>query len=206
MYILLADDHTLFRDGMKKILSSLDSEMRVHEASGAEEVFTYLEKAIHYSLILMDLDMPGMKGADTISKIKNMTKNPIVMISGVNDAQLMRSLFKAGVSGYIPKTTKSEVVLSALKLVISGGVYMPESLLQYNGPEGDEENQDGQIITKRQKEVLREVAKGGSNRDIAQDLDITEFTVRIHVASLLKAFDARNRTHLVALAREKGYL
>ncbi len=205
MHVIIADDHILFRDGLGKIINTLDADIRLYEAGNIDEVFTLLDRPIFFSLILLDLDMPGMKGIETIQKIKSKVENPIVIVSGLLDTNLIKQFFKEGIAGFIPKTMKSEVMLGALKLILSGGVYMPESLFAQN----DEEELEGighVKITKRQRDVLQEVAKGSSNREVAETLSISEYTVRIHVISLLKAFDARNRTHLVVLAREKGFL
>ncbi len=203
MHFLLADDHTLFRDGLGKILSGMDAGIRIHEAASAAEVLAHLDRPIFFSLILLDWNMPGMEGMATLRKIKSLTESPVVIVSGMIDTAQIRSLFREGVAGFIPKTLKSEVLLAALRLVLSGGVYMPENLLS-EGAMGEDDEGSTFKITRRQREVLQEVAKGKSNREIAETLSITEFTVRIHVASLLKAVDARNRTHLVAIAREKG--
>lgn len=205
MHIIIADDHILFRDGLGKILKALDTDLRLYETDNMEGVFNLLDRPIYFSLILLDLDMPGMEGVETIRKIKGKVKSPIVIISGLLDTNQIKQLFKEQISGYIPKTMKSEVMLGALKLILSGGVYMPESLLSQSDAE-ESEGVGNVKITKRQRDVLREVARGSSNREIAETLSISEYTVRIHVISLLKAFDARNRTHLVVLAREKGFL
>lgn len=202
MNVIVADDHALFRDGVVRILKSLAEDIHVFEAGDAGELFRFLEKPLKFAVILVDLGMPGIDGVATILEIKKKAQSPVVVVSGKEENQEIVTLLNNGISGFIPKTVKGEILLGALRLVMSGGRYIPENVLLTS--ETSDNPAHGLHITPRQREVLTLVAEGKSNREVATELNISEYTVRIHVAALLKQMDARNRTHMVAVARERG--
>lgn len=209
MRILLADDHPLFREGVKPVLMKLAPEVEIIEA---KDYLTAFELARQYGaldLALLDLYMPGMTGIDGVKRFRmNFPRIPVVVLSAAEEHDQIQQLLANGALGFISKASSSEVILSALNLVLAGGVYVPPSLLPY--AQGGETNQvesgngSQQTLTRRQIDVMRELAKGQNNKQIAQNLNITEGTVKIHLASVFRLLSVTSRTEALLLAQKMG--
>lgn len=212
MKALVADDHALLRTGLIEALSRLDPEATTYEASDADEVMGILSAHPDLDLILLDLVMPGANGFDLLSQVCDAASGAsVVVLSASDDTAHMRKALDCGAAGFIPKSTAREVMLSALQLVLAGGIYVPPDLVHApETPEGDRpppqgSEATGTTLTARQQDVLRLIAQGRSNKQIARDLDLSQNTVKIHVAGVLRALGAANRTQAVMLARERGF-
>ena len=213
MRIVIADDHSLFRDGMRHVLSALSSDhtsVTVMEAGTLDEVLTLIETSPELDLVILDLSMPGMNGAESIAQVKGLARGaPIVVISASEDRQDVMGALDAGASGYIPKSVRGQVMLSALQLVMVGGTYVPTLVLGENGHGQPRTNAADAanlraLLTERQIDVLRLLAEGRPNKEIARHLHLAEGTVRVHVNAVLKALSARNRTEAALAARNAG--
>lgn len=209
--ILVADDHVLVREGLASALRGLSSAVEVTQAANGEEVMQRLEQCQNFDLLLLDLYMPGSDGFVLLGNICNVYPDmPVVILSASDDAQTMRKSLDRGASGFIPKSTDHDVMLSALNLVIAGGVYIPPGMLNevdagQNSPGKSPHSSDNDIInrlTERQLEVLKLLAKGHQNKQIAKFLGVSEHTVKIHVTAILKALGVRNRTQAVLVAQQ----
>lgn len=198
MQIILIEDHTLFRDGMKILLRRLDENAEILEASGCEEVLNGRRK-LSPDLVLLDLGLPGLGGAQGVRAMRKMWPDSnIVVLSGNDDPEMIRLAIGSGACGYILKTATAQEMITALELVIAGGVYVPtfaRDVLTTQAPPA---------ITGRQRQVLTHMAHGLSNRAIAEELDMAESTVRGHVSALLDTFGAANRTEATRIAFEQG--
>ncbi|MGB1024997.1 MAG: response regulator, partial [Rhodospirillaceae bacterium] len=136
MKILIADDHELFRDGLRLVLADLSAEISVDEACTYDEALERLEAGAQYDIILVDLVMPGMIWSEGIAAIKERAPSSLVVVlSASEDRTLVRQAVRLGAAGFIPKTSSSKVMISALQLVLSGGVYLPPALLNDNPDE-----------------------------------------------------------------------
>src|SRR4051812_15559164 len=213
MRIVIADDHSLFRDGMRHVLSALSSDhssVTVMEAGTLDEVLALIENAPELDLVILDLSMPGMSGSESIAQVKGLARGaPIVVISASEDRQDVMGALDSGASGYIPKSVRGQVMLSALQLVMVGGTYVPTLVLEENGsghPRGNAAAATNlrALLTERQIDVLRLLAEGRPNKEIARHLHLAEGTVRVHVNAVLKALSARNRTEAALAARNAG--
>lgn len=211
MRIVIADDHSLFRDGMRHVLSALSSEVTVMEAGTLDDVLTLIENSPELDLVILDLSMPGMNGSESIVQVKSLARGaPIVVISASEDRQDVMGALDAGAAGYIPKSVRGQVMLSALQLVMVGGTYVPTLVLEENGsahaPRGNAADAANlrALLTERQIDVLRLLAEGRPNKEIARHLHLAEGTVRVHVNAVLKALSARNRTEAALAARNAG--
>ncbi|MCK5295339.1 MAG: response regulator transcription factor, partial [Alphaproteobacteria bacterium] len=130
MKILVADDHELFRNGISMSLSALDDDIEIVAACDYEELIAVIEKTPDMDLILTDLAMPGMPWADALRIIRGKLPDvPVVILSAVHDKQIVQKAVKMGVSGFIPKTSTSKVIISALHLILAGGIYLPPEIL-----------------------------------------------------------------------------
>jgi len=210
--ILIADDHMLVREGLISTLRHLSCDVQFTQAADGDQVMAHLELDSAFDLILLDLRMPGTDGFSLLGSICNMYPDiPVVILSASDDVQTMRKSLDRGASGFIPKSTNHEVMLSALNLVIAGGVYIPPDMLSEEVPETAFDT--GVIVaknsieirnrlTERQLEVLSLLAKGHQNKTIANSLGVSEHTIKIHVTAILKALGVKNRTQAVLAAQQ----
>jgi len=200
--VLIADDHPLVRDALVRTVRQLHAEVTVHEA-GDLDTLLRLARAGAADLALVDLNMPGMNGVAGLARLREAAPTlPVVVASGQEDATTIRSVLGAGAVGFIPKSEKSEVLLSALRLVQAGGTYVPARLLE--APATAAASAAASELTPRQLDVLRCLMRGEPNKLIARELGLTEGTVKIHIAAILRALQARNRTEAVVRARSLG--
>lgn len=208
MRILFADDHPLFREGVKPVLTKLADQVEVIEAKDYPAAFEAARKCEDLDLALMDLTMPGMTGVEGIARFRAaFPRVPVAVLSASDERDPIQRLLANGALGYICKSSPSDVILSALRLILAGGVYIPPSLLDESG-EGapplsiEAGKQEG--LTKRQVDVLRELAKGLNNKQIAHNLNVTEGTVKIHMATIFKILNVSSRTEALLVAQKMG--
>jgi len=204
--ILLVDDHELFRSGMATALRTLDEDISILEAdciASARPVIEANHRAI--DLVLLDYEMPDGNGITFLQRIRqDYPLLPVAMLSAVENVRLMTQSLEAGALGFIPKVTSTSVILPAIQLMLSGGTYIPPTMLPalalsaFSEPaQADKADED---LTERQLEVLGLIAQGLSNKDIAWRLKIAEGTVKVHVSVILKARGLSSRKLLIASA------
>jgi len=207
MKVLIADDHPLVRDALARTVRELEPEAQVVQAGDFD---TLLRLAVEQGagladLALLDLNMPGMNGTVGLRRLREQLPTlPVVVASGQDDAATIRAVLGAGAAGFIPKSERPEVLLSALRLVLAGGVYVPARSLDAPVAEPVSPAAAIALLTPRQRDVLRALLRGQPNKLIARELGLTEGTVKIHIAAILRALQARNRTEAVVRARELG--
>lgn len=214
MKVLIADDHRLIVEGVKSKLSELEPHVDFAVAMTVAELREQLEQGPLPDLAIVDLSMPGASGPDHISAMLRLFPGlPVVVLSGAEDATQMKALLDLGVRGYIPKAYSPDIMLSAVRLVLSGGVYVPPMLLSAapgavtHTNAHDQQGHGGsldalrQLLTERQVEVLRLLSQGKPNKSIARELNISEGTVKIHLAAIFRALGVRNRVEAVVSSR-----
>lgn len=216
MNILVVDDHQLFLDGFRYILKNLGTHVIVSSAVNAEIAIDIINGDQDFDLILIDLNMPGMDGISILKRFqKSNLSLPVVVISAEENPRVIKSALDSGALGFIPKSASSEEMLSILKKIIEGQVYVPKDIQeQINNlgtrrpPKQAQQNKSlkNSGISKRQYEVLQLLARGYSNKQIASTLFLTEHTVKAHVSGLFNALKTRNRTECVQLAQLQGII
>jgi DNA-binding NarL/FixJ family response regulator len=214
MHLLLADDHALFRDGLSLLLKQLDPDVHIIEASCFEAAMASVESGIDLDLALLDLHMPGMNGVEGITRFQAQASDvPVVVISASEEVADIKDILDAGAMGYIPKSSSSQVMLSALRLVLAGGVYVPVNVLHDVDASCEPTCKStaskpgaGSNLTHRQLEVLRLIIQGKPNKTIARELKLSEGTVKVHLASIYRALNASNRTEAAMAAQHLGLL
>ena len=211
MKILLIDDHALFRDGIVLLLEDLNLGCEIFEASSYEQAKDLMAIHGHFDLILLDLGLPGMSYLEALQSIREQLPNsPVAVLSGTEDKGMIEQAFSYGVSGYLLKSLSTQVISKALQLILSGGVYVPSKILQNTINNNNTINLTAvtleQALTPRQCDVLKELAKGLSNKEIGRILNLTESTVRVHVAAILRSFNVKNRTQAVQYALQHSWL
>lgn len=206
MKFLICDDHALFRDGLRFVARGLAADCELIEASGAEEALELAHSNPDLDLVLMDLQMPGLHGAEGLRRFRTtFPELPIAIVSASESAAEMRAALDGGASGFIPKSLTREAMEAAIRLVLSGGVFVPTAALA--SPEEsrqDRRRERTDRLTPRQLEVLALMARGLTNREICGVLEIAENTVKTHVKAILEVLEATNRTEAAVLARELG--
>ncbi len=203
MKVLIADDHPLVRDALARVLAGLDDGLEVAEAGDCHELIAQLE-AQAFDLALVDLLMPAMNGPEDIRRLRQRWPAlSLVVVSGQVDPGIVRAVLEAGAAGFVPKTGAADVLVVACRTVSAGGVYVPPHALLALRDAHAPARRDV-VLTPRQQDVLALLMQGEPNRRIAQQLGVTEGTVKLHIASLLRALRARNRTEAVFRARQLG--
>lgn len=212
MKVLLIDDHELFRDGMRYVLAKLGENTEILDVSSYEEALPVISNNQDIDLILLDLGLSGLSDTQALEALRlALPATPVVVISSNDDGNKVQQILDMGAQGYIPKSTPSEILISSLKLVLSGGVYIPpEILLRLKQKPEIQADMSSKVkdmpLTPRQLEVLKKLAHGLSNKEISKILNMAEPTVRVHVAAILKALNVSNRSKAVHLALQKGWL
>ena len=218
MKILLADDHALIREGFERTLTCMEQDMSFVHAEDRESVLRQLQAHQDIEVVLLDLFMPGVKGFDLLSDVCDKYSNiPVIVISGTEDPRYMRKSIDNGASGFIPKSAPTDIIMTAIQLVQNGGVYIPAEMLQKSAAAQSPGNTPSQTLsneireaasklTARQREVLDLMGRGMSNKEIARVLSVSDHTVKIHVAAVLRLFNVANRTEAVVVAQNAGIL
>lgn len=202
--ILIADDHALFREGMRHVLALLADDVEIIEAGDCAQTLKAAESDGELSLVLLDLNMPGRDGFAALETLAQRYPTlPIVVLSGSEDRADMQRALNHGAMGFIPKSATAAVMLSALRLVLAGGVYVPPELVQPGAGDGPGRGTDAGL-TPRQIEVLAHVIDGQPNKIIAGELGLTEATVKAHITAVFKALGVTNRTQAARAAERMG--
>lgn len=211
MRILVVEDHALFRDALTLLLRDWDSSSAVVSVPSCEEAFDAVARYADLDLILLDLGLPGIGGLAAIPELLvRAPAVPVVVLSAEENPRIIGEALSAGAAGFIPKTTRSEEMKAALRLVFGGEVYVPPVALGLENSERQAartaDANDDLVLTKRQQEVLKLLSFGLSNKSIAHRLNLSEGTVKLHVTAILRKLDADNRTSAVREAQCRGLL
>lgn len=211
--LLVVDDHTLVRQGIVKLLAAQDDFEVVGEAANGFEAVTKARE-LNVDAVLMDLYMPGLDGVAATRLIKGELPNAeVIVLTASDDEDDLFEAIQAGARGYILKSTDNEAFIRQLQQVLTGSVGMAEDLTtklvtglarRGSGTLGSNRTEQ-EAITAREKEVLGEIAKGATNKDIAATLYISENTVRAHVRTLMQKLHMENRTQLAVYGVHEGY-
>ena len=207
MNILVVDDHPLYRSGVVYTLQNTGLDVEVVECSSLDAAFQRLDSGLEVDLMILDLQMPGYQGLDSVRAVRSRRPEiPVLVLSGNEDPAAVRECIDLGAFGFVPKSAPSDQFHAALSLVLSGGVYLPPTSLSIGAPatraQQDAWSRLGAHLTERQRQVLMGIVQGKPNKVIARDLGLSDTTVKSHVAHILDALVVSNRTEAVyALAR-----
>ncbi len=212
MKILVADDHALIREALRHVLKELDGNVTVLEAGDGDSACRQVNEHVDLDLLLLDLNLPGTDGFATLAELRREhAALPIVILSAQEDATTMRAALDRGAMGFIPKSANNAVMLSALRLVLSGGRYVPPELLNavpvnmppdtnLSAPKSPAELG----LTERQLDVLALMAQGKSNKQICRELGLAEATVKIHVTAILRTLKVASRAQAIVAVNRLG--
>jgi DNA-binding NarL/FixJ family response regulator len=199
---LIADDHELFRSGLRQLLVDVLGAEEVREAETLDQAIDMLTNDGAGDLILVDLRMPGMNGAEALSALRDgFPDAKVAVVSAWEERAEIIAALGAGVHGYIPKSLPSSEIATAIRSVLDGQIFVPPTLGRREPgttlrPAASIDS--GDKLTVRQKEVLTELLKGQASKEIARSLDIAEGTVKIHLAAIYRALGVRTRAEAIA--------
>jgi DNA-binding NarL/FixJ family response regulator len=199
--VLAVDDHPLVREGIGAVLASERDITLVAEAANGREAIERF-RAHHPEVTLMDLQMPQMSGLDAMIKIREEFPSAriIVLTTYQGDIQALRAI-RAGAAGYLLKSMVRRELADTIRLVHAGGRYIPAEIAAELATHVADD-----ALSPREIEVLRLVAMGNSNKQIAGQLTIVEETVKAHISNILSKLGANDRTHAVTIATTRGFL
>ena len=208
MKLLVVDDQAMVRQGIAALLTQDDPATTVLQAADSAEGLAFAAAHADLDAIFLDLALPGLGGMAAIAEFgRRRPEAPIIVLTGSDDPQTVRQAFDLGALGYVPKSASARTLLAALRMVLSGEMFVPALLLRegfapgtLNGPPHAAAGR----LTARQAEVLRCLELGLSNKEIGGRLGVAEKTVKAHVTAVLRELGAANRTDAVATARARS--
>ncbi len=202
MKILLADDHELVRDTIRAFLER-EPDISVAVAADFGAAAERITREGPFDLVILDYTMPGMNGLEGLARAKTLNfGSPVAIISGTATRSIADEALAAGAAGFLPKTIAAKSLIHAIRFMAAGEQYAPISFMT----EREEEvvHPLAAKLTKREMEVLAGLVDGRSNKEIARGLDLQEVTVKLHVKTLCRKLEARNRTNAAMIAKEAG--
>ena len=201
MRVLIADDHPLYREAVVTQVRRLYGAAQVDEAASLEALREMAENAATpYDLILADYYMPGMSPEALARLIGDFAAIPLAVISGSASRADVRAAVQAGARAYIPKTSSPEFFAHALQMVLAGGTSIPAELLAEEPAPDDGLGQ----LSPRERDVLKGLAQGLSNKEIGRALGLAEVTIKLHLRNIFRKLDVKNRAEAAVRAVKAG--
>jgi len=204
--ILIVDDHALVREAMAQSLARLQPGLVCVEASSADQALACLESDAGLDLAVIDLMLPDMNGFSLLAVLgKRFPDVPAVVVSAIDDEASVRRAIKAGASGYVFKSSSSQVLLQALRVVLDGGVHLPEARsVAQPAKRASMSASERYGLTAAQGRVLELLAAGKSNREIADLLGVSEGTVKVHMTANFRALGVSSRAQALVVMSRHG--
>lgn len=221
MKLLLADDHTLFRDALVLYIQRAEPRSQISLAQSFFEAFEIMAQKSDQDLVLLDLRMPGMNGLEGFVRMRDQYPNvKVALMSGVAEPEDVRAAMALGAVGYFPKTLSGKNLIKAIKIVLQGEIFFPMSETSelimpsyYDDYKpfdsgsiqpmyGQTAQKPAVVFTPREKQVIAYLAKGCTNKEIAEALGLQVVTVKLHVRSICQKLEAKNRTQAALLVRD----
>jgi DNA-binding NarL/FixJ family response regulator len=208
--ILIVDDHAILREGVRALLQTHEDLDVVGEASDGQEAIAAVER-LDPDVVLMDIAMPGLGGIEASLELKKLGRRTrILILSQYEDREYVRRLLKAGVSGYVLKKSAGAELAGAIRAVHKGGLVLdPEvarTAMAEAGPAAPGQSDPYESLTDREKQVLKLVAEGKSNKEVAEVLGISVKTAMTHREHVMEKLGVHNRTELVRFAIKRGVI
>ena len=205
--VLIVDDHSLVRDGLRSIFIDAFPACTILEADCLEAALRTLTDQGNVDLVLLDLNIPDVSHLSGLEALRDgFPATPVVMVSGVTDRKTVRDALAAGAAGFVPKSLKRAAIVDALMQVLSGEIFMPE-LEGDDSAAADEDLIRTRIasLTPQQRVVLGHLVAGLLNKQIAYELDVSMTTIKAHVSAILQKMNVFSRTQAVIMANKIGF-
>lgn len=200
MKILVIDDHALFREGLHFALNAIDSSIDLLQADSLSQARSTVEENPDLALLLIDLEMPVNDGFEALDIFTTLypTLPCVILSASTKRSDVVRAL-EGGALGYVSKTSPAAAMHNAIKLVLSGEIYVPYSIMHAERRVNREKRID---LTPRQRQVMSLVIQGCPNKIIADKLDLAEPTVKMHLSAIFEKLNVHNRSAAIAKIRE----
>lgn len=202
MKILLADDHELVRDTLAAFLEKAD-DIEVVTVADLDEACAALRDHDDFDLVLLDYAMPGMNGLNGLRRAIGLSRGkPVAVMSGTAPKSVAQEVLDVGAIGFLPKTMGAKTLVNAVRFMAAGEVFVPVKFMT-DGPV-DAVNPLAKELSPRELDVLGGLCRGLANKEIARELGLQEVTIKLHVKTLTRKLNAKNRTHAAMIAKEIG--
>lgn len=200
--VLVADDHPLFRMALKQAVTQAFSDANVVEAENIDQLERLTDAGEAFSLLLLDLNMPGAHGFSGLIYMRERYQNiPLIVVSAAEEAAIIHKAVEYGANGFIPKSAAMDVMITAIETVCAGERWLPPNLLPQHNPLLNEQDHDLAkciaSLTPQQFRVLGMLAEGQLNKQIAYELSVSEATIKAHMTAIFRKLGVRNRTQAV---------
>ncbi|MCA1567726.1 MAG: response regulator transcription factor [Acidobacteria bacterium] len=209
--VLLADDHALIRDGVKGLINGQADMEVIGEAGDGREAW-HKVKSLQPDILILDITMPDLNGVQATERIKRDVPNvKVLILTAHEDKGFLQQMLQAGVSGYMLKRAAAAELIRAIRVVAAGGIYIDPEIASkivtsYVGRQSSRESVQGGDLSEREEEVLRLIAWGHSNKEIAVRLNISVKTVEGHKSKIMEKLGLKNRVEVVRYALHRGWL
>ncbi len=207
--LLLVDDHTVLRSGLRLLLDSNQDMTVVGEAESGEEAIEKV-KEVNPDIVLLDISMPGMGGIQALQKIKQISKAKVLILTMHADEEYLKEALQFGASGYVLKQAADSELIGAIREVFNGRIYldsgMAQNLLKTIYLPTNNKNQINSTLTDREREVLKLIALGYTNKEIGEILVVSVKTVESHKTKIMEKIKCKKRSEMVRYAIENGYI
>lgn len=205
--ILIVEDHALVREALAQTLSRLDGEVECVEAKSSDDALARLEASRDWDLAVIDLMLPDLNGFSLLAVLaKRFPDVPTLVVSALDDAASVRRAMKGGASGFVSKSSSGEVLRSAVRCVLEGGVYTPELDATGGAKRTGAPVNERFGLTAGQTRVMELLAQGKTNREIADLLGLSEGTVKVHMSAIFRALNVTNRAQALVVISRHGRL
>ncbi|MGY4831549.1 response regulator [Sphaerotilaceae bacterium SBD11-9] len=207
MKTLLVDDHILFREGLAMLITQGFAQAQLMQAGSIGESLALISEQGDVDLVLLDLALPDSSGMSGLLRVREHAPEvTVVVLSADETPETVMAAIEAGAAGFIPKTARLGVMQEALRVVLDGGVYLPEAVLTRSPvPTAAPEDTGGSLgLSPRQLDVLKLLIEGKPNKLICRELALSESTVKTHLAAIFRRLNANSRTQAVVAAARLG--
>ncbi len=204
--ILIADDHPVFRQGLKQILMSASENILVEEANNGQEVLNKIYKH-SYDAMFLDISMPGRNGLEVLQELKRIKPNiPVLILSMHSEDQYAVRAMKAGASGYLTKDGEANEFVAALQKVLSGKVYFSSAVVEQliSGFDKKGDKAAHELLSDREYQVMRMIASGQKLKDIANELSLSLSAVSTHRTRILRKMNMKSNADIIRYALKEG--
>ncbi|AJY46283.1 response regulator [Martelella endophytica] len=202
MKILIADDHELVRDTICAFLSN-EPGLRISVAADFDGAAELMNREGPFDLVLLDYTMPGMNGLEGLARAKDLNfGSPVAIISGTASRDVAEQALESGAAGFLPKTLPAKSLIHAVRFMAAGEQYAPVQFMTEK--EQKTVHPLAEKLTGREVDVLKGLVEGLANKEIARALGLQEVTVKLHVKTLCRKLEARNRTMAAMIAKDAG--
>ncbi|MFT4179783.1 MAG: response regulator transcription factor [Thermomonas sp.] len=201
--LLIADDHPLFREALRGVLSRLLPGASLHEADNADALHAMVDAQPDADLLLLDLNMPGAHGFSALVHLRAQHPQlPVVVVSAREEPTVMRRALDHGAMGFIPKSSDADTLATALRQVLDGERWLPAGIASMPAVSRDEQDVAARVreLTPQQFRVLQMLGSGKLNKQIGYELGVSEATIKAHMSAILRKLGASNRTQAVLMA------